>query len=261
MLLMLSATQALAATKIIQLNYRMADELLPMAQSVIGDDGRINAYGNQLIVNAPAAKLQELRGLVEQLDTPPRRLLISVDSSEAKNGERRGYVVDDSVGAGGMEIQSGRGQVYGENRVRILNRSTDSRGGALQQIQANEGYPALIQTGQSVPLRSTHVGPYGQVYRETHYRDVTRGTYVTARISGEIVHITLSSNNDRLDSSRPGVIDVQTLETQVSGRLGEWIDLGNASESHWNDRQGLLRQRSESTQEELSMRLKVETLE
>lgn len=259
-LLMLSATRALAAIEIIQLNHRMADELLPMARSVIGDDGRINAYGNQLIVNAPVAQLQELRELLKQLDTPPRRLLITVDSGAAGAGEWRGYAVDDSVGAGDVEVQAGRGQTHGENRVRILNRSTDSWGDALQQIQVTEGYPALIQTGQSMPVHNIQVGLYGQVYHEPHYRDVTRGVYVTARISGDIVHITLNSNNDRLDPSHPGVIDIQTLNTQVSGRLGEWIYLGNASQSRQSDHQKLLRQHFDSTRQELSMRLKVETL-
>ncbi|GAB3486396.1 secretin N-terminal domain-containing protein [Azotobacter salinestris] len=260
-LLTLSSPCALATTEIIQLNHRMADEMLPMARSVIGDDGRIHAHGNQLIVNAPAAQVQELRALLEQLDTPPRRLLITIDSSEARSGGQRGYAVDGSIDADSMEIQTGRGQIHGENRMRILNRSTDRQGDALQRIQATEGYPALIQSGQSVPLRSTQIGPYGQVYRETYYRDVTRGVYVTARISGEIVHITLSSSNEQLDPSRPGVIDVQQLETQVSGRLGEWIDLGTSSESRRSDRQGVLRQYSASTREELSLRLRVEVLE
>jgi len=260
-LLLLVSVPALAATEIIRLQYRMAEEMLPMAHSVLGDAGRVNAYGDQLIVNAPAAHIEELRDLLKQLDTPPRRLLISIDSSDSSTGERRGYRVDGSLGTGNVEIQAGRGQVHGENRIRILNRSTDGHGGALQQIQATEGYPALIQSGQSVPLRDTQVGPYGQVYRETRYRDVTRGIYATARISGDIVHVTLSSNNDRLDPSRPGVIDVQTLDTQVSGRLGEWIEIGNLSESRHGETSGLLRQRSESTVEERAMRLRVEILE
>ncbi|WP_090940601.1 secretin N-terminal domain-containing protein [Azotobacter beijerinckii] len=261
-LLTLATARVLAATEIIQLNYRMADELLPIAQSILGGDGRVNAYGDRLIANAPAAKIQELRGLLEQLDSPPRRLLISVDNSEAKTGERHGYAMDGSVDAGNVEIQAGRGQIHDENRVRILNRGTASRNGVLQQIQATEGYPAQIKTGQSVPLRSTHIGPHGrQVYRETDYLDITRSLYVIARISGDNVHITLGSNNDRLDTSRPRVIDIQSLDTQVSGRLGEWIELGNASESRQSDHQGLLRQHSASSQEELSMRLKAEILD
>ncbi len=35
-----------AATEIIQMNYRMAEDVLPIAQSVVGDQGKVNAYGS-----------------------------------------------------------------------------------------------------------------------------------------------------------------------------------------------------------------------
>jgi len=260
-LLMVSAPQIMAATEIIQLKYRMADELLPMAQSVIGEERRIHAYGNQLIVNAPEAQLRELRNLLEQLDTPPKRLLITIDSSETKTGAQHGYSVDASAEVGNVNIQSGHSRSQGENRIRILNRTTGSDGSAQQQIQATEGYPALIQNGLSIPLHSTHIGPYGQIRRETEYRDVTRGIYAIVRVSGEIVHITLTSDNGQLDPSQPGIVDIQRMKTQVSGHLGEWIELGGGRESRQSDRQGILRQHSTSSSEELSMRLKVELLE
>ncbi|WP_252724853.1 hypothetical protein, partial [Acinetobacter baumannii] len=69
--------------------------------------------------------------------------------------------------------------VNGKDRVRIIRRSTDSRSGGSQQVQATEGYPALIQVGQSVPITSTATGPYGQIYSQTEYRNVNRGFYVT----------------------------------------------------------------------------------
>lgn len=259
-LLMLSSARALAATAVIPLNYRMAEEMLPIAQATLGNGGKVNAYGNQLIVNASPAKIEELRQLLEQLDSPPRRLLISVASSEEAFNERRGYAVDGSASVGGVEIHSGRGEVRGSDRVRIIDRSTDRHGGGSQQIQATEGYPALIQVGQSVPLESGHIAPYGQVYRHTEYRDVTQGYYVTARVSGDIVHVTLSSRHDRLAPS-PGVIDTQSLDTHVTGRLGEWISIGGASGSRESEERGLLRRDYGSSQEELSLRLKVETLD
>ena len=44
-----------AATEVIPLNYRTSDEVLTVVQSVLGNEGRANAYGNQLIVNAEPA--------------------------------------------------------------------------------------------------------------------------------------------------------------------------------------------------------------
>ena len=80
-----------AATEVIPLNYRMAEDVLPIAQSVVGDQGKVNAYGNQLIVNAPDAVISELRNVLSQLDSEPRRLLISIDTQNTATGRENGY--------------------------------------------------------------------------------------------------------------------------------------------------------------------------
>lgn len=250
-----------AATEVIPLNYRTADDVLPVVQSLLGSDGRANAYGNQLIVNSTPAKIEEIRQLLEQLDTRPRRLLISVDSSESSYQSDRGYRADGTISTGDAQVQIGRGEINGRDQVRIISRTTDSRGGGTQQVQATEGYPALIQVGQSVPLSSTHRDPYGQAYNSTEYRDVTRGFYVTASLTGEIVHINISSNRDRLSQAQPGVIDIQSTDTRVSGRLGEWISIGGVNQQSQADRNDVLRQRSTQGREDMSLRVKVEIVD
>ncbi|PAU65495.1 secretin [Pseudomonas sp. PIC25] len=250
-----------AATEVIPLNYRTAEDVMPVVQSVLGGEGKVTAYGNQLIVNASPTKIQELRDLLSQLDTQPRRLLITVDTSDSNYQDDRGYAVDGSISSGGVRIDSGRGEVNGRDQVRIIRRSTDSRSGGTQQVQATEGYPALIQIGQSVPLTSTSVGPYGQVYQETHYRNVTQGFYVTASLTGDIVHVSISSNRDRLSQNMPGAIDIQSTDTRVSGRLGEWITLGGVNESSQADQSGFVRRHSTQGRNDMTLRLKVETLD
>ena len=260
--LLLALSQPLpAATELIPLSYRTADEVLPVVQSVLGDEGKASAYGNQLIVNASPEKLRELRDLLQQLDIRPRRLLISVDTSDSAYLDERGYRVDGSARAGNLEIQAGRGEVRGQDQMRIIRRSTRSRDGGVQQVQATEGYPALIQIGQSVPLTTTSVDPYGGVHNETQYRDVTRGFYVTARINGDQVQVTLDSHNERLSRSQQGAIDVQSTSTRVSGRLGEWITVGGASQSRQSGENGFLRHYSTRGQDDMSLRLKVEALD
>lgn len=250
-----------AATEVIALNYRGADDVLPVVQSLLGNDGRANSYGNQLIVNAAPAKIAEIRQLLEQLDTRPRRLLISVDSSESSYQSDRGYRADGTISAGDAQVQIGRGESNGRDQVRIISRTTDSRGGGTQHVQATEGYPALIQVGQSVPLRSTQRDAYGQVYNSSEYRDVTRGFYVTASLTGEIVHIDISSNRDRLSQAQPGVIDIQSTDTRVSGRLGEWISIGGVNQQSQAEQGDVLRQRSTQGREDMSLRVKVEVVD
>ncbi|MET1076526.1 MAG: secretin N-terminal domain-containing protein [Pseudomonas sp.] len=250
-----------AATEVLPLNYRTAEDVLPVVQSVLGNDGRVNAYGNQLIINAEPAKIEEIRQLLNQLDTQPKRLLITVATQDSSSADDRGYQVDGSVSIGDVEVEAGQGERRGQDRVRIINRSTDSRQGGTQQVQATEGYPALIQVGQSVPITTYSTDAYGQVYQDSQYRNVTQGFYVTASLTGDRVHLSISSNNDRLSQSQPGAIDVQSTDTRVSGRLGEWISLGGISEETRDDQGGLTQHRATRGRNDMSLRVKVEALD
>lgn len=250
-----------AATEIIQMNYRMAEDVLPIAQSVVGDQGKVNAYGNQLIVNASPAVISELRDVLGQLDNEPKRLLISVDTRNSASSQDRGYRVDGSATIGDVELESGRGEVRGRDQVRIIRRSTQDLGGGTQQVQATEGYPALIQVGQSIPLTTTGTDGYGQLYQQTQYQNVMRGFYATATVTGDRVHVTINSNNDRVEQIRPDIINVQTTDTRVSGRLGEWITLGGINENGASSQSGLLRRHTTESSQDLSLRIKVDTLD
>ncbi|WP_278420421.1 secretin N-terminal domain-containing protein [Stutzerimonas kunmingensis] len=250
-----------AATEVIQLDNRMAEDVIPVAESVLGGQGRVTAYGSQLIVNAPDALISELRQVIDQLDVEPKRLLISVDTQDSASSSAGGYQVDGSVRSGDVEFETRRGEVGGRDRVRIIRRSTNSRDGGVQQVQASEGYPALIQVGQSVPLTTQGTDGYGQIYQQTQYRDVLRGFYATATVHGDRVQVTISSTRDRLAQGRDGVVEVQNADTRVSGRIGEWITIGGVDESASSEQQGTLRRYSTQGGQNLSMRLKVDVLD
>lgn len=249
-----------AATEVISLEFRMAEDVLSIAQSVVGDQGRVNAHGNQLIVNAPAAVISELRQVLSELDTEPRRLLISVDTQNSSTGNISAYSVDGTARIGNTEIRTGRGDNHGRDQVNIIRRSTTNQGGGTQQVQATEGYPALIQVGQSVPITTTGADGYGQVFQQTQYRDVTRGFYATATVHGDRVQVTISSHNDRMSGYQPNTVNIQQTDTRVSGRLGEWISLGGVDESSRSAKGGTLRRYSTEGREDLSLRLKVDPL-
>jgi len=250
-----------AATEVIPLNFRMAQDMLPIAQSVVGDQGKVNAYGNQLIVNAPTAVITELREVLSQLDSEPKRLLISVDTQDSAASTDSGYRIDGSVIIGDTEVRTGRGETGGRDQVRIIRRNTNSQGNGIQQVQTTEGYPALIQVGQSVPLTTNATDEYGRFYQQTQYRNVTRGFYATATVHGDLVQITISSQQDRMSTSRADVIDIQETDTRVSGRLGEWISVGGIDESAISNQSGILRRYSTQGHQDLSLRLKVDRLE
>ncbi|OZY38516.1 secretin [Pseudomonas lundensis] len=233
-LMMLLSLSALADTQVITLQNRTSADLLPVAQNFIGKDGNVTVYGNQLIVEAPAQKIQGLEDLLSQLDTPARRLLITVDTSDSN--------LPDS-----------------NSNTRVYN--TANRDGGVQQIQATEGVPALIQTGQSIPQTSTQTDAYGRLSAQTAYRNVTKGFYITASVTGETVHLAISTNRDRMSQEQPDVVNVQSTDTQVSGPLGQWITVAGISGQNLAGQQGQTLTYSTQSRDDMTLRVKVDALD
>lgn len=258
--LLLLSLPAQAASAVIPVHFRLAEEVLPAARAVVGEQGKVSAYGSQLVVSAPEPVIAELRQVLAQLDSEPKRLLISVDTRSSIRDAAGGHAIDGSARIGKADTEAG-GALQGPVRPRIIQHNTASRDTGIQQVQASEGYPALIRIGQSVPLSSSAVDPYGQPYRMTEYRDLSRGFYATATVSGDRVQVSISSARDRLSARQPGVVDMQSLDTRVSGRVGEWITLGAVDEGAGTRQSATLRHYSTQGQQDLSLRLKVDILD
>jgi len=235
-LLLAASLTAQAATEVVPLQHRSSAELLPAAQSFIGKDGSVTAFENKLIVNASPERIDDLRTLLLQLDTAPKRLLISVDNNDSNFQDDRG-------------------------NARVIHYGTSNREGGLQQIQASEGQPALIQVGQSIPVTSTSTDGYGRIQSNTEYRNVTQGFYVTPILSGETVRLQISSNNDRISRERADVVNVQSTDTTVTGRLGEWITLAGYNQQSQAGRDVSSRTYSTQRGENMTLRVKVDLLD
>ncbi|WP_426153272.1 secretin N-terminal domain-containing protein [Pseudomonas sp. DC3000-4b1] len=226
-----------AATQVLELHYRSSEEILPLVRSFLGNQGSVSALGNQLVVNAEPGKLDELGTVLERLDVPARRLLISVDTSDSNR----------SAGSG-----AGSG--------RVIHYGTANRTGGLQQVQASEGAAALIQVGQSVPLTTAQTDAYGRLQTQTEYRNVTQGFYVTATVSGETVHLAISTNNDRMSQERPDVVNVQSTDTRVSGPLGQWITVAGINGQSQAERNAGTRYYGTAGRDDMTLRVRVDAL-
>ena len=260
-LLLCSSTLTQAASEVIQLNFRMAQDILPVAQSVLGSDGRVTAYGNQLIVNASNDKIAELRSVLERIDIQPRRLLITVDTQGNQYNRQRGYQVDGTIGGRHGEVVIGQGEQQGQDQVRIIRNNTQSRDGSLQSVQTLEGSAALVQIGQDIPLRSTGYGHYGQRQEHIEYRSVNQGFYVTATVHGDNVQIEIDSQNDRRSQQYNDVIDTKNTSSRVSGRLGQWINVSTSNQDTQQQQDGFIQKRHSTGQEGSQLQIKVEVLD
>ncbi len=235
-LLLAASLTTHAATEVLPLQHRSSAELLPAAQSLIGKDGSVSAFENKLIVNASPERIDDLRALLQQLDTAPKRLLISVDNTDSNYQDNRG-------------------------NARIIQYGTSNRDGGLQQVQASEGQPALIQVGQSIPVTSSSTDGYGRIQSNTEYRNVTQGFYVTPSLSGETVRLQISTNNGRMSQERADVVKVQSTDTTVTGKLGEWITLAGFNQQSQADRNASTLTYSTQRGENMTLRVKVDLID
>lgn len=243
---------ATPTTEVINLGYSMADSMVPAIQPLLREGERVSAYGNQLIIRAEPKRMEEIRALIAELDRQPAKLMISVASTGDAITDQQGYQVDGRFG----DIVVG--DPRSGTQTRIIRRSTRGQNDGLRQITASEGYPVLIQTGQSVPLQSYTTDVYGRVIEGTQYRDVTQGFYATVRVNGDIATISLSANNDRINRNDRRIIDVQQTDTVLTARLGEWVTVGGIGDSERSNDRDIGRRTSTRSQNDGTVRIKID---
>lgn len=237
------ATARADEVEVIQLNYRTAEQLIPTLRPLVEPGGALTGQRNMLVIRASRANIAQLRQVVATLDTQPRRLLISVRQDAAGAFTERGAGVAGTIASGNARIginEPPRAQPGVTAGVYASQGASADR--MTSQVQALEGSPAYIATGQSTPVRSTVVTPSpggGRVVQHTTtFQDAASGFYVTPRLAGDRVVLEIAPQ--RAVPGPQGTVNVQQLATTASGRLGEWIELGGVAQSAAGSQSGLL---------------------
>lgn len=245
-LCLLFSSSLQAATEIIQLKHRPAAELLSAIQPFLEPYERASEWGFQLIVQADEKKIQELRQIIEQIDTPAQRLLISVDMSG---------------GAVSQDNYTGINSNTKNTSVTIKRHSTSTSENGIKTVQALEGSPALIQTGQQIQQKNWMLDRYGTPYPNTIQRDLVQGFYVVATVNGNMVTLELSADNDRLDAIDQRITHSQSTTTRVTGPLNQWIQVSSLHDSLSDSQRGILNKSKTYSTDNSGLRIKVQLLD
>ena len=241
--LYMGAAAAFAAeVEVITLKYRTAEQIIPVIRPLIEQGGSVSGMQNQLILRASKANIADVKKVLATLDAMPRRLLISVRQESAAESARRGAEVRGSAGSGGVVIASGTDRERRGVSARVYDSVSASDERAVQQVQVLEGNAAQLHIGQSTPavpqtVRRTANGLI--VTESVAPRDTGTGFEAVPRISGERVFLELKTRRDTPRGTAGGA-DVQHIATTVSGRLGEWFELGGVSQDDRRSSEGLL---------------------
>lgn len=245
---------------------------MPMLRPLLEPGAALSGAGGKLFLRTSPRNLADLRRVVDELDTAPRRLMISVRRGDDRMADERGAGLSGEVSVGknvriisagrsdggAVEVRRGDDTLRG-NAYEVRTASADR---VSQQVQTIEGGRAWIAVGQSVPvpLRQAVMTPAGAVVSETVvYRDIGTGFYAEPRVAGDRVTLDISPTHDT-PGALPGSANVQRLSTSVSGRLGEWIELGGTSHDTASDKAGTVTYSSRSARGSDRVWLKVDEL-
>ncbi|MDK9702214.1 MAG: hypothetical protein OEL20_03680 [Sulfuritalea sp.] len=252
---MLSSVAWAQGLEIIDLRHRSAGQLLPQLMPFVEPGGTLGGADGKLFLRASARNQAEIRALVASLDTPVRRLMISVRQEGTDSGSDRGAGVSVrvEVGAGGTAL-SGRRHLYQSD--------SRSRRDTSQQVQTIDGGRAAILVGESLmlPFRQVVMTPAGVVVSESFVqRELGTGFIAVPRLAGDRVTLEISPRDDA-PGPLPGSVNMQRLLTTVSGRLDEWLELGGASGDRSGSSAGIASVGAQSASRQRRLLLKVEEL-
>jgi hypothetical protein len=241
--------------EIIELRHRSAEQLLPQLTPFVEPGGALSGVNDKIFLRASARNQAEIRQLVAALDTPLRRLMISVrqDASDSGSDSGGGVSARVEVGPGGSAV-SGRGH--------LTQSDSRSRRDISQQVQTIDGGRAAIMVGQSffLPLRQVVLTPTGVIVSESLVqRDLGTGFVAVPRLNGERVTLEISPRDDT-PGSLPGSVNIQRLVTTVSGRLGEWLELGGSVGEQNGNTAGIASYGTQSASRQRRLMLKVDEL-
>lgn len=259
--------------EIIPLKHRTMEQVLPVLQSLLEPGDSLSGMNDQLILRASPTTRAQVKQALAAIDTPVRSLLIHVTQNRDDAMSRSGAQTYGKIETGTTRvIQPPAGSAQGGARIEI--RSGDSvigaQAGSTQQagstraqqsVRVVEGGRAFINVGQSVPLPMRQVvqGPGGTMVTETTaYRDIGQGFYAEPRLSGERVTLEISPQYDTPGHQVYGSVNTQRVSTTVSGRLGEWIEIGGANQQFSRQKSGNLSTGSREGYDNRSVWLMVE---
>lgn len=233
--------------EIIQLRHRTVEQVIPALQPFVEPGGVLSGMNDQLILRASARNRTQVKQALAAIDQPARRLVIRVSQHRDAETRQQGAevsgnaafgnnvrIIQPAGGQGGSQIEMRRGDTHVTTRVYDTRSTRDTRTG--QMVQVVEGGRAFIQVGQSLPLplRQVVLGANGAVVTDTTvYRDIGQGFYAAPQLAGDRVTLEISPQFDTVGAPGYGgvnSVNTQRVSTTVSGRLGEWIELGGSGQ-------------------------------
>lgn len=254
MILLSHIASAKETIETIELNHRLPSDIIQQVRAFMPQGTTARAYNNLIILKASPSEIEEIKALINTLDTPLQRVKITVLNSEEALSDEALLQVSTDI------YISNRGS-YGGISAKAQADRTRSDTHQTYQAQGIAGNPIYISMGRSIPQQQRYLVflPYGGVgvQTDTYYLDINSGFQAVARIQGNgqaiiDIHPVFSQF-----SGHRGEYEQSQIATQISGRVGEWIMLGQIDNEINVENRGATRYHS-NTQKQQTVYLRVD---
>lgn len=209
----------------IELQHRLATDVLPLIEPMADNYTTINGHGNLLIIKSSAQSFNEIEQLVKQLDSKQQSLTVTVLRTQRQLADQR--IADEALN---IDLQESE-----HSSVEIKRWSTKDSRERDQQYQARgiAGQAIDIQMGRAVADKQQQIllYPHGgvTVQKTTQYIPLNNGFQARVNI--------LNDQQARVEilplfskMQRNGDIIVNSLLTTVNGPINQWILIGQIGE-------------------------------
>lgn len=257
-----------------------AQALISTLAPLYAGQAKFTATNTSLIIKAPEHILNEIELLLKDLDKPLQNLMIEVSSSLDGSDNYQYDGIEGRIKIGDDAVIKSRNPKnsnpnvsvrYGKNGSVI--KTTHTRRSSTRskpdrfKIRALEGTWAFIQTGKLVPYyTSDYLNNRGRRYYSPRQNsvelvDVTSGFEVYPILNGEQVTLKVRPRNRSMNREYPDQINTRSIDTIVSGRLGQWIFLGGAMNQMNEQSGGTFYSTKRYSEQDANYRIKVTVID
>ena len=212
---------------------------------MLGPDDAISGQGYTLVLRSSPATRDRVREIIEFVDVPARIVQVSVFQGNDRDLASLGIsgrirVEGGNTSADIGSTKSGENNAGGSVTYSTSSGSVSAAGISTQrrltdnpvhQVRVAEGNEAYIETGEEIPqIFGTGWITPGRVAGGIEYRNLTTGFWVLPRVHGDNITLEISPFSNARDHTTGGSITTQDASTTITGRAGEWLLVGGATE-------------------------------
>lgn len=259
-MLLLASSAAIAAEqfRMITLQYRLARDVLPVIEPLVGAHGSVRAIDNHLLITASPDKLAQIEAVIERLDVMRKNVRIALSRAADMQRQQRGAAVSGSARVGDVEVVVPPASRDGVN-LDVYDSTTLINDTGSEFLTVLDGERAFIRVGQIVPFTQQWIvltRRYVSVQQTTEFHDITTGFAVRPHYIGDQVELEITPRIARLNQA--GFIDFEELSTVVRVSPGEWFDLGSTMQSRDEVSQAILAGEQREERRNSMLRIKVD---